>query len=211
MSLFAKNYSLSAPAIYKGEEPKSPELGNGNAHSRTLVPQRSISNISSRNPEAPSSPPSFSKAKSLFLKSKRSDHGPLTSPLGIELDSLMPSLGMLSPCTVPELGYSAGSLLTPGVNGHPGAMRTRSPLAVDESKIEYFSIPPRKASKHVTIAIDQTAVIRARKAIQVQKRTEAGYGTYEACMEGARGHEKKSGTYSQGSEKVSCFGPMLNL
>lgn len=207
MSLFAKNYSLSASATYKGEEPKSPEIGN--AHKPRLVKQSSTSSISSRNLEVPSSPGTFSKKLSLFSKSKRSDHG----SLGIELDS-MPSPGMLSHCTVPGLAYNStgasvglGGLLTPDIkDGHYGSVKNRSPLRMDESKIEYFSIPPRKASKHITIAIDQTAVIRARKAMQTQKRSEAGYETCEACMEGARGHEKKSGTYPQGSEKVSLGG-----
>jgi hypothetical protein len=203
MSLFAKNYSLSASAVYKGEEPKSPELGN--ARKPSLAKQPSTSSISSRHLEVPSSPGALSKTKSLFFKSKRHEHG----LHGIELDS-MPSPGMLSPCTVPGLGYNAtgaGGLLTPEISpdikdGHYGLSRAKSPLAMDESKIEYFSIPPRRESKHITIAIDETAAMRARKAMQTQKRVESGYGTYDACMEGARGHEKKSGTYPQGSEKV---------
>lgn len=206
MSLFAKNYSLSASTAYRGEEPKSPELSN--APRPALTKQHSTSSISSRNLEVPPSPLGFNKAKSLFLKAKRNDHG----GLGIELDSLS-SPGMMSP-SVPVLGYTASGGAVPheSKDSHTGVSQAKSPLAGDDSKTEYFSIPSRKASKHITIAVDQSALSRARRAIQIQRQSDAGYATYEACMEGARGHEKKSGTYPQGSEKVSfsTYGRVCN-
>lgn len=205
MSLFAKNYSLTASVPYKGVEPKSPELGIPSR--RTLGKKQSLSHSSLRSLEVPLSPATFSKAKSLFSKPSLEDHG----SLGIELGALSvnhaPSPSLLSPTTdIPRLYYVPDPAHTdPASKDDHVRFSDPSHNSIQDAKIEYFTYPSRKASKHITIAIDSSALRRAKKEIQAQRKTEAGYSTYEACMEGARGHEKKSGTYPQGSEKV-CDG-----
>lgn len=200
MSLFAKNYSLTASATYHGEEPKSPEVGA--TSKRVLGKRQSLSNSSLRNLDVPLSPAGL---KSLFSKTPQQNHGSLDIELGALSVNHMPSPRRVSSTSdVPTLGYSSGPALenSDTKDGHVGFTTAKSPLPVKEA-VEYFTRPSRNGSKHITIAVDPSAFSRTKKETQSQRNSGGGYSTYEACMEGARGHEKKSGTYPQGSEKVS--------
>jgi hypothetical protein len=203
MSLFAKNYSLTASATYHGEEPKSPEIGAFSK--RTIGKRQSLSNSSLRNGEVPMSPSALSKAKSLFSKTHHQTHGSLDIELGALSVNHMPSPRRLSSSgEVPTLDYSSGPVQEDPVmkDGYVSFTTSKSPPPVKEA-VEYFTRPSRNGSRHITIAVDPSAMSRAKKETQSQRNSGGGYSTYEACMEGARGHEKKSGTYPQGSEKVS--------
>ncbi|GHJ87346.1 hypothetical protein NliqN6_3748 [Naganishia liquefaciens] len=199
MSLFAKNYSLTASVQYQGEELQSPELGIPSR--RTIGKKQSLSHDSLRSLEIPLSPAVLSKAKSLFTKPSLEGHG----SLGIELDALSMdnalSSSLLSPSSnVPRLKYTSDST---SVRQEDHVRFLKPPCnSTQDAKIEYFTYPSRKASKHITIAIDPSALKRAKKEIHAQRKIDGNYATYDSCMEGARGHEKKSGTYPQGSEKA---------
>lgn len=200
MSLFARNYSLSPSATSKDNEAKTRSKG-----------AISTEQSAGHHLEVPGSPNSaLSKTRSLFSSGIK---GRLPqNSLGFELAEVshgsLPSPSMLSPLSeLPALGYTPSLGLVSSTTQVPGFEISKgeaSPSAKD-AKIEYFTIPARKDSKHITIALDPSALSRARKTIQARRKSEAGYNTYETCMEGARGHEKKSGTYAQGSEKVSCI------
>ncbi|KAJ9098608.1 hypothetical protein QFC21_004255 [Naganishia friedmannii] len=200
MSLFARNYSLSSSTTPEDETPPGAK-----ARFRGAV---STEQSASDHLEVPGSPNSaLSKTRSLFssaLKGRRPQNS-----LGFELGELtlgnLPSPSMLSPRTeLPVLGYTPSlGLISSATQGpHCEIVKAEPPAYIKDSKIEYFTTPARKESKHITIALDPLALSRARKTIQACRKSEAGYSTYEACMEGARGHEKKSGTYAQGSEKA---------
>ncbi|KAJ9106876.1 hypothetical protein QFC19_003005 [Naganishia cerealis] len=200
MSLFARNYSLSTPSA-----PKANETGSAGVKLRSGQAV-STDHSSAHHLEVPGSPSTLNKARGLFSAgSKGRSHN---SSLDIQVDipkGSMPSPGMLSPGSeVPVLGYTSGLGLISPATQIPSVdpIKTPSTPSAKESKIEYFSIPPRKESKHITIALDPSALSRARNMIQASRKSEIGYCTYESCMEGARGHEKKSGTYPQGSEKA---------
>jgi hypothetical protein len=204
MSLFARNYSLS-PSTALTDNEAAP---GANARSRGAVPTE---HSAGHHLEVPGSPNSaLHKTRSLFFSSTK---GRLPqNSLNYELSEIshgnLLSPSMLSPGSdLPVLGYSPSFGL-----GNSASQVARSELSkgepspsANDSKIEYFTIPARKESKHITIALDPSALSRAKKTIQARRKSEAGYSTYEACMEGARGHEKKSGTYAQGSEKVRCL------
>ncbi|KAJ9122505.1 hypothetical protein QFC22_001934 [Naganishia vaughanmartiniae] len=198
MSLFANNYSLSPSTTPEDEATPGAKARSGGSTQQSAAHHLEI-------PGSPNS--ALSKTRSLFSSALKGRLAPNSS--AFELGEIphpnLPSPSMLSPRTeLPVLGYtpSLGLITSATQVPCPRILQAEPSPGLKESKMEYFTTPSRKDSKHVTIALDPSTLSRAKKTIQARRKSEAGYGTYESCMEGARGHEKKSGTYAQGSEKA---------